>query len=268
MTKVLLGLFITSLIKYFIHKNPLIFTMKKIIIVKAMLLSIIYANAQTGINIVEPKASLHLEPSNISSPNGLDGILIPKVSNFPIAQLKGQMVFLQGNLSLPNGFYYWDGVDWKSQIINAFDRTVDKSIYVVTGVGYAAGAYTENAVFFDTIKANDPTGFSLSGNSITIGKTGKYLVSFNSAMKISSNTINMTLVYRIKRGSSILLSTATSTTSELTNATAVAVNGMLNLNAGDVINVTVQRNNENQGTPTNVTSGYGTNCITFTYLKS
>lgn len=225
-------------------------------------------NAQVGINTNNPDATLHLEPSDPDSPTGRDGILIPKLSDFPTSQAKGQTIFLENHTSLPNGFYYWDGSDWNSYIIDAFDRSVDQSIYVVTGEGYSGtGGVTERNVFFNTLRANNTSGFSVSGNTITIGRTGKYLVSFNSAFKknYSAPAYRALYTYRIKRGGSTILTASNSIPNENVTATSVALSGLVELNAGDVINVTVQKNNE--GHSDNNYTGYGTNCLTFTYLN-
>lgn len=224
-------------------------------------------NAQVGIGTSSPNATLHLEPSNIVSPNGKDGILIPKVNQFSsVAQAKGQTVFLENHSTLPDGFYYWDGEDWNSYLISGFDRTFDKSIYVATGVGYSGSGTVERTVYFDTLKANGASGFSISGNNITIGKSGNYIVSFNSALKKSSAPAYRAIyTYHVKRGSTSLLSTSNSIPNEATTATSVALSGIVKLSAGDVINVTIQKNDEAH--TDNTYTGYGTNCLTFTYLN-
>jgi hypothetical protein len=68
-------------------------------------------------------------------------------------------------------------------LFSNYNRLYDDSIYAITGVGYSASGNTENNVLFSTLKAYDTTGFSVSGNQITVGKSGTYLVSFNSALK-------------------------------------------------------------------------------------
>ncbi|WP_423818572.1 hypothetical protein V5739_13350 [Salinimicrobium sp. TIG7-5_MAKvit] len=53
--------------------------------------------AQVGINTYEPKAQLDIYTENPNSPEPTDGILIPRISNFPAtnpsAQQHGMLVF-------------------------------------------------------------------------------------------------------------------------------------------------------------------------------
>lgn len=224
-------------------------------------------HAQIGIGTESPKATLHLEPENPSTPTGKDGFLIPKLNELPLSGVaKGHMIFLENNLSLSDGFYYWDGINWSSYLIDNFDRTYDKSIYVATGTGYSGSGILERSVNLNTLKANDISGFSISGNNITIGKSGNYLISFNSALKKSSSPgYRAIYTYRIKKGSSVLLTTSNSIPNEATTATSVALSGIVQLSTGDIISVTIQKDDE--GNVDNTYTGYGTNCLTFTYLN-
>mgnify|MGYP001134223218 CR=1 FL=1 len=240
--------------------------MKKNTIIFMGILTSIFSFAQVGINTETPASSLHVEPTSISSPTGTDGILIPKVKLFPVAQAKGQTVFLFQHATLPDGFYYWDGTSWVSFLSN-FNRLYDDAIYVVTGSGYSASGNTENNVQFSTLKAYDPTGFSVSGNQVTVGKSGTYLISFNSALKKTVSTVNENraiYTYRIKKNGTTVLTTSNSLTNEGTTATSVALSGILELAQNDVIRVTIQKTTETGST---VYTGYGTNCITMTYLN-
>jgi hypothetical protein len=108
---------------------------KKFIIHGALLVPM--SLAQVGIRTTSPNASLHMEPTSISAPTGMDGILIPRVKSFPVAQSKGHTVFLFQHATLPDGFYYWDGISWVSFLSN-YNRLYDDSIYAITGVGYSA----------------------------------------------------------------------------------------------------------------------------------
>ncbi len=69
--------------------------------------------AQVGIGTTNPNATLEINATNPNSPQPNDGILIPRVNNFPAtnpgAGQHAMMIFLvnpQG--SYPEGFYYWD----------------------------------------------------------------------------------------------------------------------------------------------------------------
>jgi trimeric autotransporter adhesin len=74
-----------------------------------------------GINTTDPKALLDIRVMNPATPSATDGILIPKVDNFPIsnptAAQEGMLVFLTANVGpYPKGFYYWDNATttWKA----------------------------------------------------------------------------------------------------------------------------------------------------------
>lgn len=68
--------------------------------------------AQVGINTTEPKASLDIQSSNQATPANNDGILIPKIDEFPAtnptAAQNGMMVFVTGAGTPAKGFYFWD----------------------------------------------------------------------------------------------------------------------------------------------------------------
>ncbi|MEY8848274.1 tail fiber domain-containing protein [Psychroserpens sp. XS_ASV72] len=68
--------------------------------------------AQVGINTTNPKAQLEIQSSNVATPSNTDGILIPKIDEYPVtnptAQQDGMLVYVTGNGSVFKGFYYWD----------------------------------------------------------------------------------------------------------------------------------------------------------------
>ena len=85
--------------------------MKKYLFVA--MISMGYAlQAQVGINNTNPQATLDISATNAASPSNTDGILIPRVDDFPstdpTASQDGLMVFITGNGTPSKGFYYWD----------------------------------------------------------------------------------------------------------------------------------------------------------------
>jgi len=69
--------------------------------------------SQVGINTVSPNAQLDINSGNQAAPSNTDGILIPRIDKFPVANptvsQNGMMVFLTTAVGLKApGFYYWD----------------------------------------------------------------------------------------------------------------------------------------------------------------
>ncbi|MDN3723718.1 hypothetical protein QRD02_04940 [Aequorivita sp. SDUM287046] len=69
--------------------------------------------SQVGINNTSPKSLLDITPSSTETPLNTDGIIIPRISNFPTVNpgvdQNGMMVFLTVPIGIQNkGFYYWD----------------------------------------------------------------------------------------------------------------------------------------------------------------
>lgn len=77
----------------------------------------IAAFAQVGINNTDPKAILDISSSSVASPTNTDGLLIPRIDDFPATnptiEQDGMMVFLTGNGVPTKGFYFWNhGTGW------------------------------------------------------------------------------------------------------------------------------------------------------------
>ncbi|MCW5519479.1 tail fiber domain-containing protein [Aureitalea sp. L0-47] len=68
--------------------------------------------AQVGIGTTNPNASLDIIAQNPSAPTSEDGLLIPRIDDFPAsdpgAAQDGMLVFATGNGTPSKGFYYWD----------------------------------------------------------------------------------------------------------------------------------------------------------------
>jgi hypothetical protein len=87
--------------------------------------------AQVGIGTTSPKSMLDIPASNSTAPANTDGILIPRISNFPSsnpgADQDGMLVFLNtASAGNPKGFYYWDNTktawisyndEWKDSFV-------------------------------------------------------------------------------------------------------------------------------------------------------
>ena len=68
---------------------------------------------QVGINTTSPEAQLDIRSSNQATPSNTDGLLIPKVDDFPSTNptvtQQGMLVYLTTTSGTNEpGFYYWD----------------------------------------------------------------------------------------------------------------------------------------------------------------
>ncbi|MFK8061353.1 MAG: tail fiber domain-containing protein [Polaribacter sp.] len=72
----------------------------------------IISYSQVGIGTTTPVAQLEVKASNVTTPTNKDGILIPRIDNFPTtnptAAQNGMIVFLNGTGIGKNKFYYWE----------------------------------------------------------------------------------------------------------------------------------------------------------------
>ncbi|MEZ4797324.1 MAG: tail fiber domain-containing protein [Flavobacteriaceae bacterium] len=68
--------------------------------------------AQVGIGNNNPQSVLDISSSNQTNPANTDGILIPRIDNFPAANpgatQDGMLVFVTGSGTPTRGFYYWE----------------------------------------------------------------------------------------------------------------------------------------------------------------
>ena len=89
--------------------------MKKSLFFLLFPLSFFNSFSQVGINTTSPNAQLDIRSSNQATPSNSDGILIPKIDNFPAvnptAAQQGMLVYLTTLVGTnAPGFYYWDNV--------------------------------------------------------------------------------------------------------------------------------------------------------------
>ena len=87
--------------------------MRKIFVCVGILCFMASGSAQVGINTTDPKAQLDIASSNSINPAITDGILIPRIENFPslspTAEQDGMLVYLKkAKAGYPEGFYYWN----------------------------------------------------------------------------------------------------------------------------------------------------------------
>lgn len=87
--------------------------MKKIIILLLLIVIGFESKAQVGVNTTDPKAQLDIRSTNQVTPSNTDGMLIPKIDTFPIANptadQQGMLVYLTTTIGANTpGFYYWN----------------------------------------------------------------------------------------------------------------------------------------------------------------
>lgn len=86
-------------------------------IILALLVTGFTCTAQIGIGTTDPKATLDIRSSNPSAPSATEGMLVPKILNFPASNptTVGILVYLEdtdNNNTEADGFYYWNGSSW------------------------------------------------------------------------------------------------------------------------------------------------------------
>jgi len=153
------------------------------------------ASAQVGIGTITPNALLEIESTNQATPSNTDGLLIPKVDEFPVtnpgAGQDGMLVYATGSGSVSKGFYYWDNgtTAWvlatgAKNIDDLSDGKTDatgSSIFLGTDAGanddgtdnfnYSIGYQTLNSNTFgwENIAIGYQSIFSNTGGSLNLG---------------------------------------------------------------------------------------------------
>lgn len=149
--------------------------MKQLFIFIAFVL-FINASAQVGIGNTNPQASLDITANNVATPSNTDGILIPRIDDFPVtnpgASQDGMMVFVTGNGTPTKGFYYWDNAITTWVTVIGTQNTLDQA-YDEGGLGAGKNIDASNGAL--RINGTDGllvTGAFNSGNSIDTEVTG------------------------------------------------------------------------------------------------
>jgi len=116
--------------------------------------------AQVGINTTSPNAALDIQATNAAAPSATDGILIPKIDEFPAtnptAAQDGMMVFVTGNGSVSKGFYYWDQTTTNWQTISG---AVDHDWYQLPS-DTPADTITDNLYTLGKVKIGTQTNYN------------------------------------------------------------------------------------------------------------
>lgn len=240
------------------------------VLLYSALFSSFSAFSQSGIVTKNAKANLHIEPSSITNPTGQDGILVPRVQNFPVTNPTrlGQLVYLSGNATLNDEFYYWDGSNWVP-FTKVLNRDLDETIYAFDGQGYT-GASPQRTINFSRFLKASTDGFSVNNNEITVGKNGLYLISFtaNTKKPLGANE-QANFTYTILVNGTAASSVQTSIAAEEVSSTSASFSFLKRLNAGDKLTASV--NKSNVGSTVTTLSNYeafGINNLTLYFIQN
>ncbi len=233
------------------------------------------AYAQVGINTTTPQATLHVSESSSSSPNGMDGILVPTVSNFPTTNptSEGNLIHLRkvsgvSTTTSPDGFYYWKDGQWIQILTRVTATYTSSSIYCAYGQGYEGQANVPNNEYrkilftnlvYDASKELPGNLFTLNNNELTVGKTGLYTVSLVTGARKNGESVSTSqnanysgevLVNGLSYtppGSSLTAVAAGSSSVESITASQLTLNVLIYLNKGDVVSARVRQEDVRDG---------------------
>jgi len=151
-------------------------TLLYVILVSSLLQNV---TAQVGIGTITPQANLDIVASNSALPSSTDGVLIPRIDDFPLTQpalsQNGMLVFLTGNGVPAEGFYYWTGTLW-ANVSTAGGNTLDNAYdQGGTGLGRIINA------------TNGPV--DINGTADASGVTNTGLLEIGNTLRLDANEI-------------------------------------------------------------------------------
>ena len=137
--------------------------MKKQWILCCCILAVSELVGQVGIGNISPNATLDISATSTTTPNNNEGLLIPRIDEFPstnpTALQDGMLVFVTGNGSPSEGFYYWDQgtTTWipMKEAKNTLDEAYDEG-----GAGTGKNIIADNG----SVRINGTDGFLVTGN--------------------------------------------------------------------------------------------------------
>ncbi|MFD2822251.1 tail fiber domain-containing protein [Lacinutrix iliipiscaria] len=136
----------------------------KLILIAICLFSIQLNFAQVGIGNTDPKSTLDISASNTTSPADTDGILIPRMSNFPSTpsiDQDGMLIFYTGTAMSGKGFYYWDDTTTNWVFLTSGGKNTLDQAYDQGGAGIGKNITADNGA----VRINGTDGFLVTGTS-------------------------------------------------------------------------------------------------------
>ncbi|WP_124980979.1 complement C1q domain-containing protein [Nonlabens xiamenensis] len=135
---------------------------------------------QIGLGTNDPQALLDMRVSNQAAPDNTDGLLIPRLDEFPAVDptfnQDAMMVFITGNATAVRGFYYWDN-NSSSWVKVGRDATSDFSLTRVSLSGNQALAATgAQKINFDNVIFDINNEFDTANNRFVAQQPGYYRV--------------------------------------------------------------------------------------------
>lgn len=112
----------------------------------------LFCLSQVGINTTTPEARLEIRSSNQATPSNIDGILIPKIDEYPAANptaaQDGMLVYATGNGSVTKGFYYWNNTT--TSWVSFTGATIERINDLVDGKSDNDGTNDGSSIFLGT----------------------------------------------------------------------------------------------------------------------
>lgn len=194
---------------------------------------------QVGINTTVPNAMLDITSSSVATPSANDGILIPRINEFPVTNptiaQNGMLVYATGNGGVSEGFYYWDwdgaSGSWVSLSSLGVEKIDDLEDAKSDNDGTNNGSSLflgENAGATDDLSDNRNVGVGFS--SLTATTTGYR----NTALGYNTLKSNTTATNNVAIGYAALEDNTTGNTNVGVGSYALSTNttGVLNTSVG------------------------------------
>ena len=161
--------------------------------------------AQVGIGTTTPNASLEIQASNVASPANTDGLLIPKVDEFPTtnpaAAQDGMLVYATGNGSVTKGFYFWNNGSSNWDVVSG--SSIQQINDLTDGVSDNDGTNDGSSIFLGVDSGSNDDGTNnqnvgIGFNAIQLNTSGfaNSAFGYSSLQNNSTGSRNTGLGYR------------------------------------------------------------------------